>query len=139
MEDGTTRNLGAVTFDGEELPGTNKDLTNIGNLSFTKDNTYIDFTFVFENISEVANYEAVLSFTDGYDGDGTVKHMNLQGRLDTTQTFTTLAANNLESITTIGVPANDSVTYILRVSLESKAKDAEFIGTMVWNLTATRI
>ena len=139
-QNGTTKNLGSVSFDGEEDNGAIKDLNPVGNLSFEKGtNEYIEFTFTFVNESHVALYTATLAFTDGSYSTGIIENMSLEGRLSTTLTYSTVSTDDLTQLTTVEVPKGQTVTYILKVSIASKARDAAFNGTIHWHIEATRV
>ena len=138
-QSGIYADLGKVSFDGNETNGTVKDLSALASLTFEKEvNEYIEFEFTFENKSDVALYTAKLAFTDGSYSTGILENMALQGRLSTTQTYSTVSTNDLTSLTTVEVPKGQTVIYILKVSVASKAKDATFNGTLHWYLEATR-
>ncbi len=143
-ENGTEKNLGSLPFNGGESNGTTQGLDNIGNLEFVAEsNDYVDFTFTFVNISTVAKFTATLAFTDGDDSDGddadgTIENMKLQGRISTVNEFSDVSTANLAQLTSIEVPANQTVIYILRVLLDSSSKDAAFAGTILWDLVAER-
>ena len=128
---------GAGIFDGSETGTPTENLGSFSEIALNNsDNKYVEFTFNFTNTSTVAGYTAVLKFTNGSTGNGTVTNMKLYSK--TTGSYSLIGSPNLASLGSVSVPIGGTGTFTLKVELNDLRADADFDGTFVWELTATR-
>lgn len=106
------------------------------NITLTKDNRFVLFTFNFTN-SGSRDYTATISYTDD-KADPNAEDANIIIEYSTDNT-TFKASSDAQAPKSITVESGDEdavYSFYIKVSIDKIAKDAEFSGSFSWDLQA---